>query len=477
VHTTSLRLTPLAAGNELARLLAALPGELKLERSFPPAVLAEADAAARSVPLPDRDATDIELVTLDPIGSNDLDQAFQLVREGAGFRFWYAIADVPAYVAPGQLVDAEAHKRGQTVYAPDGRIPLHPTVLSEGAASLLPDQLRGAFVWEFALDADARVTSSGLTTARVRSRRRLDYGGVQAAIDGGTADETLELLKEIGQARLALERARGGASLNLPEIDIDKQEGRYLAIRRAQRPVENWNAQLSLLTGMAAATIMIEGKVGILRTMPPADPESIDRFRHQSRALGAPWPIDQPYGDYLTTLDGTDPRHLAILHAAGSLFRGAGYTPFDGTVPENTIQSAVGAPYAHVTAPLRRLVDRFGLVVCQSLSSGLPVPNWARAALPQLPAEMSRSANLAGQLDRRALDAVEAAVLAPRVGETFDGIVIAQNKSGSVVQLLDPAVTAECSGHTPNGTALKVKLVQADVDSSTVLFDPEESSA
>jgi exoribonuclease R len=85
---------------------------------------------------------------------------------------------------------------------------------------------------------------------------------------------------------------------------------------------------------------------------------------------------------------------------------------------------------------------------------------------------MAHSNNLAGQLEHRSLDAVEAAVLAPRVGETFDGVVIAQNKSGSVVQLLDPAVTAECSGHTPNGTDLQVKLVQADVATSTVLFAP-----
>jgi hypothetical protein len=64
--------------------------------------------------------------------------------------------------------------------------------------------------------------------------------------------------------------------------------------------------------------------------MPDADPESIDRFRHQTRALGQPWPAGQAYGEYLATLDGSNPKHLAILHAASSLFRGAGYTPFDG---------------------------------------------------------------------------------------------------------------------------------------------------
>ena len=475
--TTSLRLTPDAANNELAKVLAALPEQLKVERDFPPAALAEADAAAKAAPLPDPDRTDIEFATIDPTGSNDLDQAFQLMREGAGYRFWYAIADVPAFVTPGGALDVEAHRRGQTIYAPDGRIPLHPPVLSEGAASLLPDQLRGAFVWEFGLDANANVTSSTVARGRVRSRRRLDYDGVQAQLAAGTADETLRLLKEVGLARLVLERARGGASLNLPEVLIDEVDGRYIASRRAQLPVENWNAELSLLTGMEAATIMLNGGVGILRTMPPAEPESIDRFRHQTRALGDPWPVDQAYGDYLATLDGTNPQHLAILHAAASLFRGAGYTPFDGEAPANTVQSAVGAPYAHVTAPLRRLVDRFGLVICEALVAGQPVPDWARAALPELPAEMAHSNNIAGQLDHRSIDAVEAAVLAPRIGETFEGVIIAQNKSGSVVQLLDPAVTAECSGHPANGTSLQVTLVQAEVATSTVLFAPAEPVA
>lgn len=480
--TTSLRLSAQitvadVANDELAKLLAALPDQLKVDSVFPPEALAEADAAAKASAAPDfwaalPDRTDIEFATIDPAGSNDLDQAFQLVRDGAGYRFWYAIADVPAFVTPGGALDLEAHKRGQTIYAADSRIPLHPTVLSEGAASLLPEQLRGAFVWEFALDANANVTSSTVARGRVRSRRRLDYEGVQSQLDAGTADSTLTLLKEIGQARLVLERARGGASLNVPEVLIDKVNGRYVATRRTQLPVENWNAELSLLTGMEAATIMLNGKVGILRTMPPADPESIDRFRQQTRALGHAWQESQAYGDYLATLDGSNPRHLAILHAAGSLFRGAGYTPFDGQLPAETTQSAVGAAYAHVTAPLRRLVDRFGLVICEALAAGGPIPDWARAALPDLPVEMARSNNLAGQLDHRSIDAVEAAVLAPRIGETFDGVVIAQNKSGCVVQLLDPAVTAECSGHTPNGTSLQVKLVQADVTSSTVLFDP-----
>ena len=69
---------------------------------------------------------------MDPPGSTDLDQAFAIERDGGGWRVFYAIADVPAFVPPGGAIDAEAHVRGQTIYAADGRIPLHPAVDQRG---------------------------------------------------------------------------------------------------------------------------------------------------------------------------------------------------------------------------------------------------------------------------------------------------------------------------------------------------------
>lgn len=482
--TTPLRITPEAAHDELAAKLAALPAELELTRDFPPAVDAEADAVVAARPLPDADRTDLEFVTMDPPGATDLDQAFLIRREADGWRVFYAIADLPAFVAPGGEIDAEAHVRGQTVYAADGRIPLHPTVISEGAASLLPDQVRGAFVWEHVLDATGEVTSSTVARARIRSRRQLDYPNAQADLDAGRGPDAdlLGMLRDVGRARIVLEAKRGGASLSTPEILVSMADGRYTLDRRELLPMEAWNAQLSLMTGMAAATMMLEGGVGILRTMPPAQPDAIARLRRQARALGTPWPEDQSYGDYLRQLDGTDAKHLAILHAAASLFRGAGYTPFDGEQPAETGQSAVGAPYAHVTAPLRRLVDRFGLVICEAHAAGVAVPDWVRAALPELPKEMARSSNSANRLERITLDAVEAALLAPRVGEIFDAVVLSAGgmsgapdaggarRDGGTIQLVDPAVEAVCDGHLEPGTDVRVRLAEADIATATVRF-------
>jgi exoribonuclease R len=463
--------------SSLAQAIAAIRLDLGLPESFPAEVEAEASRAVSEHRLPARDLSDLDFVTIDPEGSTDLDQALQISRSADGYVLRYAIADVPAFVEPLGAIDAEARRRGQTLYAPDGRIPLHPTAISEHAASLLPGVVRGAFVWEFDLASDASIRGVSLARARIRSGRQLSYTEAQSEIDDGSASDSVALLRPIGEGRIELERRRGGASLSRPEQVVELRNGSYVLERRVSLPVEGWNAQVSLMTGMAAAQIMLEGRIGILRTMPSPEPETIERFRRRTEALGHAWPTDMPYGEYLKSLDPNNPLQLAITHAAGSLFRGAGYTAFDGELPAQTIQAAVGAPYAHTTAPLRRLVDRFTLLICEALSAGETPAQWIRDALPSLASLMSASDSLASRLDNRSVAAVEAALLADRVGEIFDASVISAKDESGIVQLIEPAVDAECSGRLAPGERVRVRLVEARVDSGTVLFELAGGSA
>ena len=141
----------------LVAALAALRRELGIPDDFPPEVHAAATRAAAPfppgapgspVPKEERaDHTDLALVTIDPEGSRDLDQAVFIEQTEGGFTVWYAIADVAAFVTAGDPVDLEAHRRGQTLYAPHQRTPLHPPELSEDTASLLPGQDRPAVLW------------------------------------------------------------------------------------------------------------------------------------------------------------------------------------------------------------------------------------------------------------------------------------------------------------------------------------------
>ena len=225
-----VRLEP-PATDDLAAGFAAIRAELGIDDSFPPDALSEAEASARRGPsiAPGADLRDIPFVTIDPEGSRDLDQALHVSRSrptGAGWLVRYAIADVAAFVAPGGALDAEARRRGVTVYLPDGRVPLHPAVLSEGAASLLPCAVRQAVVWRIELDGAAAVRDVGVERATVRSRRQYTYNEVQAALDAGTTDDAVLLeLRDLGRLLVEREAARGGISLDLPsgKFSIDPQ--------------------------------------------------------------------------------------------------------------------------------------------------------------------------------------------------------------------------------------------------------------
>lgn len=460
---------PSAAQTELAAALVALREAAGTPLEFPPAVLAEAEATATSVPK--LDLRDIPFATLDPEGSRDLDQAFHLERAGSGYTVRYAIADVPGFVSPAGAVDVEARRRGQTLYAADGSIPLHPRVLSEDRASLLAGVDRPALVWTFSLDSAGVVTSFELRRALIRSRAQLEYVTTQQSVDRGE-DGPAALLREIGALRIEQERLRGGASLNLPdEVVVREKNGDYAIERRSPPAIEEWNAQLSLMTGMAAASLMLDAKVGILRTMPEPDAAAFATFRHQTEALGRPWTTGT-YGEFLRGLDRTDALTLPVLEAAASLFRGAGYLVFDGQAPTDAVQAAIGAPYAHATAPLRRLVDRWTLAICLAVSQGDPVPEWARSSLAELPALMQESGQRASRLNSATINCVEAALLTPLVDTVIEATVIEVRGERASVQIAAPAVTATAPlpAGTKPGDTVRLRIVRTDIGKGEVEF-------
>lgn len=466
------------AVQELSRRIDALLEGTDVPIEFPAEVLAAAEAAASASPgsEPRSDRTDIPFVTLDPATSTDLDQAMDLTAADGGFVVRYAIADVPSFVALDGVIDAEARRRGQTVYLPDRRIPLHPEAISEGAGSLLPDQDAPAFVWTLTLDPSGEVTDIALERALVRSREKLAYDAVQADLDAGRGHPQMLLLQQIGALRAQLETQREGASLNLPEQEVVADGDTVGLSWRAPAPIEDANAQISLMTGMAAARVMIEGGAGILRTMPPADEKAVRRFRWEAAALGQQWPEDMPYGQFLRTLDPADPHHLSLLNEAASLFRGASYLAFIAReeLPADPVehgQAAIGAPYAHTTAPLRRLVDRFVLLVCHAhLSGQAPVPDLL-AALPLIPPLMQESSARAGTLQRAGLDLVEVMALVSYTGRTCEGTVIDRREASEgdrpaparvLVRLQEPPVTRWVPSSAQVGDAITVRVVSAD---------------
>lgn len=353
-------------------------------------------------------------------------------------------------------------------------------MLSEDAASLLPGQVRPALLWTIALDATGEGTSVHVERALVRSVAKLSYEGVQQMFDAETFEgpyaDSLPLLKEIGEKREALEVGRGGVNLPLPDQEVAIEGDRWRLEYRTLLPVEGWNAQLSLLTGFGAADLMVYAKVGVLRTLPPPDPRDVQRLHRTARALGLDWPAERLYPDFIRTLDPTDPKQAAMVVAWARLLRGSGYATFDGELPELTEHSALASEYAHVTAPLRRLADRYAGEICVALCADRPVPDWVHEALPVLPETMRESGHRAGAYEGAILGLVEAGVLAGHVGERFAGVVVEldeHDEGRGTVTIREPAIEARVTGPAPLplGTDVTVELTEADVATRKVAFD------
>ena len=434
---------------------------------FPADVLAEAHRAAASAPSADgvrrADRTSVDFVTLDPVGSTDLDQAFAIESAGSDLILRYAIADVGAFVQPGGAIDAEAWRRGVTLYLPDGRAGLHPPALAEGAASLLAEVDRPAVVFVVRVDSGGEVRLDGAERAVVRSRAQLAYATVEP-------DQLPSEFGEFARRIEAAEAARGADRIDMPEQEVVRSEGRYHLRFRPRRAVERHGAAMSLATNMAVADALYAAGTGVFRTMPAVDDRGERRLRHTARAFGLDWPSSLPLAEFEVALDRDDPRtaafQLAVRRASGR----ASYEPYQaGVVPWH---AAVAATYTHATAPLRRLVDRFVVEAAVSVAAGQPIEPWVDEAFQTVPAVMDVATARAAQIDRAALDLAEAVVLAGRDGELFDAVVTDEDDRGARIQLCDPAVVARVAARRVDpGDEIRVRLVSADPSEGRVEFE------
>lgn len=447
--------------------------EFEVSVDFPPQVEAAARLAADTAVGADRrDLRDVPFVAIDPPGSRDLDQAFYATSSSSGYRVRYAIADVSHFVEPGDPVDVESRRRGVTFYAPDSKAPLHPLVLSAGAASLLPDVDRPAIVWTHDLDTHGNLVDTHVERAIVRNRAMLTYGDVDADLSGGDPNETHLLLREIGIARQRQEQTRGGISLRIPNQEVVHDGATYRLMFRRTMPVENWNAQMSLLTGMAAAQLMIDARVGLLRTLPKPQKRTLAWLRRCSRAMDVSYPDYLAYPDWVRSLDTKNPDHAALMTQAARAFRGAGYVGFDGEVPDDTGHGAIAADYAHVTAPLRRLIDRFGNEIVLSIARSERPPTWVVDSLDTLPAVMVDAARRERAFERAILDFTEALILADRVGEVFEAVATDVDDGRVTVQIRRPAIVARFDTEGVElGDEIHVRLVDADPSTRRVDFE------
>jgi exoribonuclease R len=429
-----------------------------------------------------RDATHINFVTLDPASSTDLDQAFAVDRAGDNIVLYYAIADIGAFVVRGGLIEAQAFARGVTVYSPDGSTPLYPRVLSSNRASLLPDGPRPAILLTVHIDPQGVSTLQNAQRACVRSRAKLAYETIK--IDQLSAD-TLELARRIALA----ENNRGAFRVDRPEQQVVTDANVPAGIRLQFSPKlasEDKNAALSLATNLAVANYFIAKGIGLFRVMDEPGEREIKSLRAQAKALQIDWPSDQSLHQLVSQINHLDQvqskslKYAAFAMAIRRAGGGARYMQWPAPqVPsdvknQNASQtlkpwhSAIAASYAHATAPMRRLADRYvlDLLVAQFANDTQTIES-LKPVLVQLPAIMEAAERRAAKVDRECIDLIEATMLLPLIGTELLATVIDITPDNWKVEIQTPAVVwrirATQGRQAQYGDEVRVKVIKDEV--------------
>lgn len=471
--------------------------EFGLSQGFSDSLHAHAAAAEDRFADQRVDLTGLPFVTIDPAGAKDLDQATYIEPDndnGVGWRVYYAIADVMAFIAPGSLLEKESLRRGQTVYLPDTPVRLYPPELSEDRASLLPSQNRPAVVWDIRLLPNGELRHFTVYRALVRSSQQLDYDTAQQLMKDADLPEGIQNLPAVGRARLASAARRHAINLRLPSVRIsreargdannrgmntgDANDGGQFHLRLDSRhSINDYNAELSLLAGMCAGLMMTDVGFGVVRTLAAPGDNTIRMFDIAARALGFDRyrTKSKTIGELLASVEASSPRGMALMRSAQELLRGADYQLFGKGLNMDArpgIHAGVGGYYSHVTAPLRRLVDRYATEICLALAAGRQVPVQVMALLPMVMDSMRNSGRIAGAVNKACLRRTEAVVLEPHVGTLFEAVVLHSSvaHSHSTVFVSDPPMLAACHGAPREGSSQLVTLVNADSQTREVSF-------
>ena len=418
---------------------------------FPREVLEQADAVPDRVGPEDRsgrrDLTGMRLVTIDGEDARDFDDAVYVEKLGGrrGWRLVVAIADVSHYVRPGSALDAEALRRGTSVYFPGAVLPMLPERLSNGICSLNPDVERLCVVADMRVGPQGEPAGAEFYPAVMRSAARCTYTEVARMLDGEPVSHReflrpdFERMGELQQVLTAMRRRRGAMDFDLPESKIVLGEsGDVLAIeRRPRNRAHRLVEEFMLAANEAVARWFGEQDLPtIYRVHGLPDEDKLRIFLDLARSHGFEVPeMDGGPLALAALLDRMEghPQQRALNQLLLRAMMQAVYSP------ENIGHYGLGAEhYLHFTSPIRRYPD---LMVHRLLrESG----RWSGGREPRVPKpeELERIALLASQRERAAMEAERdvhayyaALYMRDKVGERSRGTVAAVVEFGIFVAL------------------------------------------
>ena len=431
-----------------------LVARLGLDPELPEACQAEAETLLASPGIDDpslEDLTGLPFVTIDEPHSKDLDQALYIEPFESGWRAWYAIADAAHFIHPDSALFAEALRRGATYYLPGLVVPMLPKILCEDLVSLNPGVDRRALVFRIELDAHGVARRADIVRARVHSRAKLHYDGVQAFLDGtgpsgcAEAEPSLRALVGMGLARMTEAESRDVVRVHRREKDL-VVDGKPLVVRAVEDPrndVERFNEQLSLMANIEGARVLAANPAPhvqpVYRTHQPPAKHRIWKLQKRVRQIvrgrdaSLVWQRGESLANYLRRLP-PGPVRQAISRQA---MRASGRSGFAG---EPAPHHGVGADvYARFTAPMREVVGVFVHKEMWELLAGTGRVD------PDVQAQVIDAARRAKSLQRKIDGACERLALDQLFASRsdFSAVLLGLDEGKAYVCLDDPPLDAK----------------------------------
>lgn len=421
---------------------------------FPPAAIAEAEAATAPKAGRATDLRDLPLVTIDPPDARDHDDAVWAAADNdpknpGGWVVIVAIADVAHFVRPGSALDREALRRGNSSYFPDRVVPMLPEALSAGLCSLVHDEDRAVLAVRMRLDANGKKLGHEFIRGLMNSRASLTYAQAQAAQDGAPDVISARLLDEVIRplygAYAALARARDARqplALEMPERRIELgEDGQVKSIRIAERLDAHRLIEEFMIAANVCAAETLEQKQAPCMYRIHAEPAlaKLENLRDFLKSLDytlARGQVLKPelFNRILEKARGTE--HAPVINEV--ILRAQSQAAYS---PENIGHFGLSLPrYAHFTSPIRRyadvLVHRALIRACNLGDGGLPEKQ-GYAEFISIGEEISAHERRSMAAERDSSDRYLAAWLADQIGAEFDGTISGVTRFGLFVRLRD----------------------------------------